>query len=166
MSITIIHLILQHHNTCSKETLNPGDLDALFLYYGCQPSELGLLRERVNTVLDAVSRNEIAQWMFAQVQDLHVEYPISAKVNGQILSGIIDRTFIDGEGNRWIIDYKVPHAEPENLVTFLDLQQEQYTMQLERYAKIMAQKESRPIKLGLFFPLIPAWRAWDYESRE
>ena len=43
---------------------------------------------------------------------------------------------------------------------FLDNEQERYREQLERYARLMAQRDARPIRLALYFPLLGGWREW------
>jgi len=47
---------------------------------------------------------------------------------------------------------------------FLDSEQTRYSGQLTRYARVMSQIDSRPIKLGLYFPLMKAWREWSYNG--
>lgn len=77
-----------------------------------------------------------------------------------VISNKIDRTFVDQDGTRWIIDYKTSRHEEEDVDAFLDQQQERYKEQLEKYGALMALKEDEPIKLGLYFPLLQGWREW------
>jgi ATP-dependent helicase/nuclease subunit A len=73
---------------------------------------------------------------------------------------VIDRTFVDEDGVRWIIDYKTGSHEGGGLETFLDDEKERYREQLERYARLMVQRDARPIRLALYFPLLGGWREW------
>jgi hypothetical protein len=73
----------------------------------------------------------------------------------------VDRTFIDENGCRWLIDYPIsPHAGGD-LEDFLDAQAARYRERLERYAVLMAGLDPRPLRLGLYFPLQAAWREWE-----
>jgi ATP-dependent exoDNAse (exonuclease V) beta subunit len=80
-------------------------------------------------------------------------------IDGDILRGLVDRTFIDANGTRWIVDYKTSAHEGGGLQEFLDDQQRRYRDQLERYARLLAPL-GRPIRLGLYFPLLDEWREW------
>ena len=40
---------------------------------------------------------------------------------------------------------------------------ERYRAQLENYAEAIQRIDSRPIRLGLYFPLLRAWREWAFE---
>lgn len=74
---------------------------------------------------------------------------------GSYKKAIVDRTFIDKEV-RWIIDYK--SAQPsagQTLAAFLNEQRTRYLPQLRRYAELMAQLETRPVRTALYFPLLP-----------
>jgi hypothetical protein len=73
---------------------------------------------------------------------------------------VIDRTFVDEGGVRWIIDYKTSQSPGEDLENFLEAEKERYREQLERYARLMALRDNRPIRLGLYFPLLGAWLEW------
>ena len=73
---------------------------------------------------------------------------------------IIDRTFVDEEGTRWIVDYKTGDHEGGGVDVFLDQQKKRYAPQLEKYAKVIQRFDSRPIKLGLYFPMLNGWREW------
>lgn len=100
------------------------------------------------------------QWIFSPHQSAHNEYALSGVFRGQIVRGIIDRTFIDDEGTRWVIDYKTGHHEGSDHESFLDNEVERYRPQLERYAALLSKLDDRPIRRGLFFPLLRAWREW------
>ncbi len=43
---------------------------------------------------------------------------------------------------------------------FLEKEKDRYREQLERYARLMMQRDSRPIRLGLYFPLLGEWLEW------
>jgi len=81
------------------------------------------------------------------------EYALSAKLQDQIIHIIIDRTFVDSEGTRWIIDYKT--GDESDLSHYYD--------QLNLYAKVMSLHDSRPIKSGIYFPLSKTWHSIDTE---
>jgi ATP-dependent exoDNAse (exonuclease V) beta subunit len=89
------------------------------------------------------------------------EYSISGVYENKLVSVYLDRTFVDDD-TRWIIDYKSsPHSGPD-MDTFLDMQQDRYRMQLEKYASLMTGLDNRSIRLGLYFPLNKGWREWEY----
>jgi ATP-dependent exoDNAse (exonuclease V) beta subunit len=73
---------------------------------------------------------------------------------------VIDRTFIDASGVRWIVDYKTSRHEGAGLDAFLDSERERYRPQLERYATLMRKLAPEPVRLGLYFPLLGGWREW------
>jgi ATP-dependent exoDNAse (exonuclease V) beta subunit len=88
------------------------------------------------------------------------ELALSGILGGEIASVVIDRTFVDAEGTRWIVDYKTSSHEGADLEGFLDSEQERYRPQLQRYAEFMRRLGPEPVRLGLYFPLLSAWREW------
>ena len=58
------------------------------------------------------------------------------------------------------MDYKTSAHEGTNLEAFLDQEQERYRPQLEKYATIFNGMDGKPVKLGLYFPLLQGWREW------
>ncbi|MCW8874689.1 MAG: PD-(D/E)XK nuclease family protein, partial [Gammaproteobacteria bacterium] len=83
---------------------------------------------------------------------------------GRIWHLVLDRTFVDADGTRWIIDYKTGSHAGGGREEFLDREQERYRAQLERYAALLRRIDSRPIRLGLYFPLMAAWREWGLDE--
>ena len=82
----------------------------------------------------------------------------------KLLSGTIDRMFRDEQRRLWIIDYKTSEHQGGRLERFLDEEQRRYRPQLESYAVLMSRIASGPISLGLYFPLLDAWREWEFEA--
>jgi ATP-dependent exoDNAse (exonuclease V) beta subunit len=104
--------------------------------------------------------DETGRWILSEKKEARCELAISGVLDGEMISVILDRTFVDADGRRWIIDYKTSRHGGSDLESFLDLQQQRYCHQLERYARLMREIDDRPIRLGLYFPLLKSWREW------
>jgi ATP-dependent exoDNAse (exonuclease V) beta subunit len=76
---------------------------------------------------------------------------------------VIDRTFVE-HGVRWIIDYKTGIHHGTGAEAFLDNEEARYRAQMETYALVMSRIDSRPIRLGLYFPLLCGWREWSFHT--
>ena len=87
------------------------------------------------------------------------EYEMAGIVDGQIFTRTVDRTFIDA-GVRWIIDFKTSDHAGGGIDEFLDNEKRRYLRQLERYALLLQAMDTRPVSLGLYFPLLGGWREW------
>jgi len=85
---------------------------------------------------------------------------VTGFVGGELVRAVIDRSFVDDNGVRWIVDYKTSRHEGAGLEAFLDSEQERYRPQLERYASLVRKLGSEPVRVGLYFPLLGAWREW------
>jgi ATP-dependent helicase/nuclease subunit A len=127
---------------------------------GVPPGELTEAVERVETALLRMLRDPKGRWILGRHSEDECELPITGLVGGKLYETVIDRTFVDENGVRWIIDYKTGSHEGGKLETFLDDEQERYQEQLERYARLMMQRDARPIRLALYFPVLGGWREW------
>jgi len=65
------------------------------------------------------------------------------------------------DGIRWVVDFKTSTHEGGNLETFLADEVRRYEGQLRRYAYLARQLGSEPVRAGLYFPLLGAWREVD-----
>ena len=89
------------------------------------------------------------------------EFPVTSVADEEFVHVVLDRTFVDAEGVRWIVDFKLSRHEGGDPEAFLDTEQQRYRGQLEDYARAMRGMEVRPIRLGLYFPLLRGWREWE-----
>jgi len=100
------------------------------------------------------------------------EYSIKTlDANGEIIHLIIDRTFIDQKGIRWIIDYKIspPPPRKEDLDNFLTMAARKHQAQLQQYATAMVALDKgkyHSIKLALYFPRFAGWREIKIPTRK
>ena len=115
---------------------------------------------RVITALAQALHDKRGQWLLGSQQDARNELRKTAMASGERMNLVIDRTFLDADGQRWIVDYKTSSHQGADVEGFLDREQERYRAQLERYAAVMRMLDDRPVKLGLYFPLLQGWREW------
>jgi ATP-dependent helicase/nuclease subunit A len=154
----------------SREGLDTWDKDAVrsrrgayravLANLGVPPADLRWAVERVEVGLVRTLRDPRGRWCLDDHADAASELPVAGLVSGELIEAVIDRTFVDESGVRWIIDYKTSQPAGEDVENFLEAEKERYREQLERYARLLAQKEDRPIRLGLYFPLIGEWLEW------
>ncbi|HLS81821.1 MAG TPA: UvrD-helicase domain-containing protein [Steroidobacter sp.] len=118
--------------------------------------------ERVLTAIQHTLEDARGRWLLGLeggVREAESELALSGFVAGDLLEGVIDRTFVDATGVRWIVDFKTSTHEGGGLEAFLDEEVERYRGQLARYAKLMRlYRPSEPTRAALYFPLLKAWR--------
>lgn len=123
-------------------------------------TEVGYAVERIMLALTYAINDKRGKWILGPQQSAQNELKISGIDDNVPMTWVIDRTFYDSNGVRWIIDYKTSSHEGSDIQVFLDREQMRYRNQLDHYAKVMQQIDSRPIRLGIYFPLIGGWREW------
>ena len=141
-----------------------GGYRAILTNLGVPPSELEWAADRVESGLLRTLRDSRGRWVLDTHDDGASELPIAGLIDGNLCEAVIDRTFVDEAGVRWIIDYKTSFHEGGNLENFLEQEKARYREQLERYARLMFQRDNpengRPIRLALYFPMLGEWLEW------
>jgi len=164
----LVHRFLQRLDSANFDTWNPARLDQQrdlwrrqLLAVGVPQEELAMAVERVTRAISHVLDDGRARWLFASTHRQAVnEFGLASDVSGRIQQVRIDRTFIDSEGTRWIVDYKTSDHEGAGLDDFLDNERERYREQLDNYADILGRMGPEPVRLALYFPLLRGWREW------
>jgi ATP-dependent helicase/nuclease subunit A len=133
---------------------------AVLTNLGVPSGELHEAAARVEAGLLATLKDPRGQWILAPHREAECEAPLAGLIDGVLCETVIDRTFIDDSGVRWIIDYKSSQGDDGDPEAFLDNEKLRYHQQLERYARLLSQREDRIIRLGLYFPLLSGWREW------
>jgi ATP-dependent exoDNAse (exonuclease V) beta subunit len=133
--------------------------------YRTELRELGVPPEHVaaavERVADAVTRllaDDRGRWLLAPHADESIEWALTAEIDGEVRQLVIDRSFVDDDGTRWIIDYKTSTHAGGALEEFLASEEERYAPQLARYASVVRRLAPGPVRAALYFPLLGAWR--------
>jgi hypothetical protein len=119
---------------------------------------------RVFRALERTMASERGQWILRQHADARSEWAIAGRIGSTLVTGAVDRAFRDADGRFWIIDFKISDHQGAHLDRFLDEEQRRYHPQLDSYATLVSRLEAGPISLGLYFPLLDAWREWTFET--
>ena len=117
------------------------------------------VKQVMDTLINAVT-DEKGRWILADHGESACEYALTGMSDGKIISVKIDRTFVDENNVRWIIDFKTGTHKGGSMDEFLDREKLRYQAQLETYKRLMGAKENREIRMGLYFPQVKGWRSW------
>ena len=130
--------------------------------HGVPDERLQDASERVMAALIAVHRDARGRWILQKgYRDDFREHALSGLWQGEVVRVVFDRSFIDQDGVRWVIDYKTSQHGGGNLDEFLEREVERYRPQLDRYAHFARKLGPEPVRVGLYFPLMRAWRDWE-----
>jgi hypothetical protein len=114
---------------------------------------------RALSALEATLADGRGRWLFDPAhREVHAELALSGVRSGSIVNAVIDRTFVDGDGVRWVVDFKTSPHEGGDRERFLDEEVKRYESQLRRYAALAQGLGPQPVKAGLYYPLLGAWR--------
>ncbi len=172
---TLVHRFLQRIAEDSLEQWDAArvqSLDAVvqreLKRLGVPDSEMPHAVARVTAALIASLHDARGRWLLGTNGGVHqaarAEMRLTGVMAGDTVDVVIDRTFIDEHGTRWIIDFKTSVHEGVDRDAFLDNERVRYAAQLQRYGALMRLAEDREIRLGLYFPLLGGWREWRYEG--
>ena len=117
--------------------------------YQCEDAVL-----QVDQLISNTLKDEKGRWILdPNHQESACELPISYNNGFQVQHLIIDRTFIDAQGVRWIIDYKTAEASTENeFSAFIEQEEQRYKKQLTSYCRALTAMENNRVKAALYFP--------------
>lgn len=125
---------------------------------GVPAARVAAAAERAAMAIRQTLEDARGQWILAGHPEEASEWTLTAELGGELHRLVVDRSFVDEEGVRWIIDYKTGTHEGSSLETFLAREAERYASQLARYATVVARLGPQPVRAALYFPLLAAWR--------
>ncbi|MEX0617688.1 MAG: UvrD-helicase domain-containing protein [Pseudohongiellaceae bacterium] len=162
----LIHRCLQSYVTFGPETINEAGLRRLRNRWSAQLREFAdrdetdkLVEYIESSVLTTTADAELA-WVFDnRFEDSRCELELGRISEGRLRVWRLDRSFIDNDNVRWIIDYKSAsrpsHQTEEEFVTE---QCEKYRGQLTGYRRVFRElpgEKGRKIKTALLFTSLP-----------
>ncbi len=102
--------------------------------------------------------DERGRWILARHREAHSELPLTGIVGDALRSVVIDRSFVDEAGTRWVIDYKTSRHEGGDLEGFLAEEMRRYEGQLSGYRALAGALGPQPVRAALYFPLLQVFR--------
>ena len=131
-----------------------------FLQLGIASSQLDVSVTLIEQAIRLTLSDPKGRWILSPHSQHQSEYRLSMMNGKDVVHYVVDRTFIDDQGMRWIIDYKSMTPVEQNISLFLQQQRILHESQLNQYATAFHLMEGQPIKLGLYFPLCQGWCEW------
>jgi ATP-dependent exoDNAse (exonuclease V) beta subunit len=164
---TVVHEALERFGGAALP--RPEDLEQLRVRLESRLAALGIEPERARDgaeralgALRATLDDPQGRWLFDPSHaEAHSELALTGVRGAQVINAVIDRTFVAKDGTRWVVDFKTSPHEGGDLAAFLDSEALRYTAQLTRYAHLARQLGPQPVRAGLYFPLLAAWREVD-----
>ena len=160
----LIHKCLEHYIQTDDKEQFLQSIPAMHSYWQLKLRSLNLSTEESAAVIQSIEKNVLETvkhtdlaWLFNnELQDSSCELPLSRVSKGYLHNRIVDRSFVDADDVRWIIDYKT--GEPgknTSLEAFIEEQKLKYKEQLDYYEAMFRDMESRPVKKALLLTAIP-----------
>ena len=162
---TLIHKAFEAYTQSNSKSDYLAQLGTVATYWQLSLRSLQLstkemecaIRHMRETVLKTLTNPKL-NWIFDnQNRESACELEIVRQKNGHLQKFIIDRTFIDQDEIRWIIDYKTSQRQPQQSESeFIQDQIKKYRPQLENYRCLLQNTEKRTVRLALMLTEIPA----------
>lgn len=120
---------------------------------------LDLIKKAIKSTI----ADERGRWILKKHSNAFSELQITVNFGTYCKNYIIDRTFVDEDEIRWIIDYKTSTPSQDTTSEFfLKTELEKYSKQLTNYALAIKKLEPKiKIKTALYFPIFSGWIEFD-----
>lgn len=157
---TVLHRLLERVGLIGIESVDKqvkqdllNRIPQLLKAMGSVGKALEASEEIVRTALMQALASETGRWILSgQHQDAKCELALTGVVDGRLVNAVIDRTFVDDDGVRWIIDYKSGYRSDGDLEAFIEEEVERYTPQLNQYRKLFEGLGEARIETALYLP--------------
>ena len=162
---TVVHAALQSFAAAAPLPERPAIEAGAAFYraqlrrYGVPESELEPATARVLAALAGTVEDARGRWILdAGHREAASELALMGLAEGRLRSIVIDRSFIDAQGVRWVIDFKTSTHEGGRLEAFIAREAQRYRAQLAVYAALARELGPEPVRAGLYFPLLGAFQ--------
>jgi ATP-dependent exoDNAse (exonuclease V) beta subunit len=126
---------------------------------GVPAAEQARAAQLILTALSQTLADERGRWILSRRhREAHAELALTGVSAGRLRNVIIDRSFIDASGTRWVVDFKTSRHEGGGLDEFLAAELARYRAQLETYRELAGALGPQPVRAALYFPLLQAFR--------
>ena len=129
--------------------------------YGVPEHDLEKAAADVVEALRRTVEDDRGRWILSREHaEAGSELALTGMAGGRLTDVVIDRSFVDGQGTRWVIDFKTSPHEGGRLEDFIARELERYRGQLEKYAALARALGPQPVRAALYFPLLGIFREY------
>ncbi|MGH8284919.1 MAG: 3'-5' exonuclease, partial [Steroidobacteraceae bacterium] len=126
---------------------------------GLADSEVRRAQARVIEALLACANHPRGRWLFApEHRDASSPLELTGILDGRLVDAAVDRSFIDRDGIRWLVDFKIGVHREDGIEEFIASEVARYRPQLERTVALASRLGPEPPRAALFFPLLGVFR--------
>jgi hypothetical protein len=127
--------------------------------HGVPDADLGQAQADVVEALSRTVEDARGRWILSREHDqAGSELALTGMADGRLTNVVIDRSFVDADAIRWVIDFKTSPHEGGRLEDFINRELERYRGQLEKYAALARGLGPQPVRAALYFPLLGVFR--------
>jgi ATP-dependent helicase/nuclease subunit A len=123
----------------------------LLITLGMPSHQLKTAVERIMTAIVQTVKDQDGRWLLQHHRQGETEFALTQ----QGKQFVIDRTFIDEQGQRWIIDYKITERSTTTIQQQITQPKHPWRQQLEQYSALFIALEEPPPRCALYLPLAP-----------
>ncbi|MCC6171413.1 MAG: hypothetical protein IT481_05220, partial [Gammaproteobacteria bacterium] len=123
---------------------------------GVPAAELEAMTQQAATALGRVLTDPQGRWLLDPThRDARSALALSGLHEGRFTSVRVDRSFVDAQGVRWLVDYRVSPHEGSGLEAFVAAELRRHGPRLRRSAALARALGPEPVRLAIYFPLLP-----------
>jgi ATP-dependent helicase/nuclease subunit A len=144
-------------------------INAVLRANGLAPADVDRFTSNILRGLTRTLNSPEGQWLLAP----HAEAATESSLSSPTETIRLDRTFLAGASplapgadHLWIVDYKTSTHGPAGLDAFLNEEKNRYAPILENYARELSTQSEHPIRVALFYPLLPRLIWWEAPPAE
>jgi len=129
---------------------------ALLAALGVPPAELEAMAALVGAALERVLDDPQGRWLLdPSHRDASTALALSGIHDGRYGSVRVDRSFVDADGARWLVDYRVSPHQGADLEAFIAAEVARHEPRLRRSAALARALGPEPVRLAVYFPMLP-----------
>lgn len=121
---------------------------------GVTPARIAAAVNRIGNAVRATLADATGRWILDPGHpEAQCEQALNGMLDGELAAIVVDRYFVDREGQRWVIDYKSGQHLGGRITEFLANEKRRYQPQMARYRRLLA-LQGAPVRAALYFPMM------------
>lgn len=138
-------------------------LQRLFAMLGVSAASVSVQADRAGAAIRRLLEDQRARWILdGHHRKAFAPMAVTGWLDDQLTAVTIDRSFIDEQGTRWLIEYQYPElAGAVDDQGAYDDCLAAARPRLQRHARLVRRLEASAIRTGVLFPLAAEWRESD-----